>query len=111
MVGDLAMERYDGTGGNRMKEEETFWMVYCDGGTAPTIKHNSHDGAFKEANRICSKEGKPVYVLKAVGGYKIIPNPNPVRFNIGELCNFPEKSKIGGIYTAPYDPNIRVTLE
>ena len=88
------------------EEEETFWMVYCDGGTAPTIKHNSYDGAFKEANRICSKEGKPVYVLKAVGGYKIIPNPNPVRFNIGELRNV-----IGGIYTAPYDPNIRVTLK
>lgn len=94
-----------------MKEESIFWMVYCDGGTSPTRKHNNYDEAFKEANRICSKEGKPVYVLRAVGGYKMIPNPNPVRFNIGNLYHVSESSKIGGIYTAPYDPNIRVTLE
>ena len=93
-----------------MNDEKVFWMVYVDGKRAPAKKHMDHDEAFDEAKRLSYLEGKSVYVLKAVGGYKIIPNPNPVRFNIGPICHVSEKPIIGGIYTSPHDPNIRATF-
>jgi hypothetical protein len=94
-----------------MNDEKVFWMVYVDGKRAPAKKHMDHDEAFVEAKRLSSLEVKPVYVLKAVGGYKIIPNPTPVRFNIGPIREVTEQQRIGGIYTAPHDPNIRVTFK
>lgn len=94
-----------------MNDEEVFWMVYVEGERMPAKKHRNYDEAFVEAKRLSSLEGKPVYVLKAIGGYKIIPNPNPVRFNIGSKYAVAEQQIIGGIYTAPHDPNIRVTFK
>ena len=64
-----------------MSDEVMFWMVYSEGGRTPVKKHRNPDAAFDEAERLSSLEGNHVYVLKAVGGYKMIPNPNPVRFN------------------------------
>ena len=87
-----------------MNDEEMFWMVYVDGKMMPGKKHGNPDDAFDEAKRLSSLEGKPVYVLRAIGGYKIIPNPNPVRFNIGPKYAVAEQQIIGGIYTAPQDP-------
>ena len=94
-----------------MNDEKVFWMVYVEGERAPAKKHMDHDEAFDEAKRLSYLEGKSVYVLKAVGGYKIIPNPTPVRFHIGPIREVTEQQRIGGIYTAPHDPNIRVTFK
>lgn len=94
-----------------MNDEEMFWMVYVEGERTPAKKHRNPEDAFDEAKRLSSLEGKHVYVLKAVGGYKMIPNPNPVRFRIGPILEVTEQQRIGGIYTAPHDPNIRVTFK
>ncbi len=94
-----------------MNNEEMFWMVYVEGERTPVKKHGNPDDAFDEAKRLSSFEGKPVYVLKAVGGYKMIPNPKPVRFHLEPICHVSEQQRIGGIYTSPHDPNIRVNLK
>ena len=85
-----------------MSNEEMFWMVYVEGTMMPGKKHRNPDAAFDEAERLSSLEGKPVYVLSAIGGYKIIPNPNPVRFSIGDLSHVTEKQRLGGNYPAPF---------
>ena len=42
-----------------------FWMVYLDGGSAPTFQHLSRRAARDEAEILCKKTGKRAYVLEA----------------------------------------------
>lgn len=43
-----------------------FWMLYVEGGGAPTFRHDTPDGAKREAERLAVQTGKRVYVLEAV---------------------------------------------
>ena len=44
----------------------TFFMVYLEGGGAPTYQHTSMESAQLEAQRLSEQFGKPTYVLMAV---------------------------------------------
>ncbi len=44
---------------------EKFWMVYLDGGGAPTATHNDIDQAKREAERLARKYGKRAFVLES----------------------------------------------
>lgn len=44
--------------------EKKFFMVYADGGNAPTVKHPSIDVAEKEAQRLADKLGKKTFILE-----------------------------------------------
>ena len=44
-----------------------FWMVACDNGKSPTVKHPSLNLAKVEAQRLCRKEKVVFYVLECVG--------------------------------------------
>lgn len=56
-----------------------FWMVFADGGHAPTKQHLSQAEAEAEAQRIARKNRRAAYVLEAVAGYEP-QNPPVVRF-------------------------------
>lgn len=46
---------------------EDFWMVFIDGASAPTCKHESEEAARKEVERLAEKfPGKKVHVLRRV---------------------------------------------
>lgn len=47
-----------------------FWMLFVEGGSSPTHKHESYLDALQEAKRIATKEnykGGAIYVLEATG--------------------------------------------
>ena len=46
-------------------EDQEFYMLHVEGGSAPTVKHATVKDARKEAERLVKKENKPVYLLKA----------------------------------------------
>jgi hypothetical protein len=89
-----------------MNEEKLFWMVYCEEGNAPFKKHRNKEDAYAEAQRISTKTGKTTFVLEVVGGFEI-PIPVAVRFSVGSFGLITKKERMGGIYTAPHDPDIR----
>jgi len=64
-----------------MIEQEQFWMVYCDGGGSPLVKHKDVGKANEEAKRIAEKTGKTTYVLCAVHGFRI-PKPQAEHFEV-----------------------------
>lgn len=41
-------------------------MLYAEGGTASTFRHDTKEGAKREAERLAVQTGKRVYVLEAV---------------------------------------------
>lgn len=47
-------------------KETKFWMLYVEGGNAPTFAHRTIASARAEAERLAEKLGKKVYVLEAV---------------------------------------------
>lgn len=49
----------------RQFEDQEFYMLHVEGGSAPTVKHATVEGARKEAERLVKKENKPVYLLQA----------------------------------------------
>ncbi len=55
--------------------EAFFYMVFVDGKAAPVNKHDTHQSAEAEAERLVRKEGKETYVLAAVA--KCMPTPPP----------------------------------
>lgn len=45
----------------------SFFMVWCEGGGAPTCRHNARDDAKREAARLAlSNPGHRFYVLEAL---------------------------------------------
>ena len=43
--------------------KQTFWMIYVEGGNAPTYKHTSYESALAEAKRLAEITQKPTYIL------------------------------------------------
>ena len=56
-----------------------FWMVFADGGHAPTKRHFSQAEAEAEAQRIAQKNRRAAYVLETAAVYEP-PDPPVVRF-------------------------------
>lgn len=51
-----------------MSDSTKFWMVWNDGGYAPTHKHMTEGAARSEAERLARKaRGKRFVVLEAIG--------------------------------------------
>lgn len=51
----------------RMGPVAKFWMLYAEGGHAPTFRHGSKESAKEEAERLAKlKPGTRVHVLEAV---------------------------------------------
>ena len=45
----------------------SFWLVWCDGGGAPTVKHATYESAKNEARRLAqANRGKRFAVLQAI---------------------------------------------
>lgn len=50
--------------------EDSFWMVWCPLGGAPTVKHETKHSAEKEAERLARYHpGRSFYVLEAECGF------------------------------------------
>lgn len=47
-------------------EQTKFWMLYAEGGNAPTAEHQTYESAKAEAERLAEKLGRKIYVLEAV---------------------------------------------
>lgn len=54
------------------------FMVWVDGAYGPTKRHNELGLAMEEAERLCRKENKPVYVL--ADAWKCEPTAPPVKW-------------------------------
>ena len=50
--------------------EQSFWMVYVEGRSAPTKKHPTFLEAEKEAIRLAKCNQCAAYVLQAMQGYR-----------------------------------------
>ncbi|MBO4550860.1 MAG: hypothetical protein J5733_09030 [Bacteroidaceae bacterium] len=61
--------------------DETFFMLYVEGGGAPTYKHLNYPTALAEAKRLAAKTEQPVYILEAHS--KVELN----KFNITQLSS------------------------
>jgi hypothetical protein len=47
---------------------KTFWLVWCDGGGTPTVKHATRIEAKAEAERLARRnEGRTFHVLEVIG--------------------------------------------
>lgn len=55
----------------------TFWMVYLEGRSAPTKKHESYVEAMREALRLSTKERRSAYVLETKCAFVV---QDPVMF-------------------------------
>lgn len=66
---------------SQKEEPKIFWMLYAEGGSAPSAKHMTVEEMEKECERIARQSGKKVYILKTVGFMEIEkPLPPPVKF-------------------------------
>lgn len=45
--------------------DKVFYMVFVEGGGAPTVKHDSEHEAEKEAARLANKLNRPAFILEA----------------------------------------------
>lgn len=50
--------------------ETGFYMLYAEGGGAPTYKHGTLSLAEEEAKRLAIKTGKEIFVLATVAKFK-----------------------------------------
>lgn len=48
-----------------MKKEVGFYMIYLDGGGAPSYKHGNYERALIEARRLSSAHNRKAYILKS----------------------------------------------
>ena len=48
------------------KPTDPFWMVFCEGGSAPTVKYKTYAIARAEAERIALNTGRRAFVLMPV---------------------------------------------
>jgi hypothetical protein len=59
-----------------------FWMVWCEGGGTPTVRHQSYQSADAEASRLARlNRGQVFYVLRCVGG-RVMPAPQPSEIEV-----------------------------
>ena len=54
---------------------KTFWMVYVEGKSGPTMRHDSQQSALAEARRLALLTGKRAYVLEGQCVVEVRPNP------------------------------------
>ena len=47
-------------------KQQPFYMIYVEGGNAPTYKHETLESAQYEAKRLADKSDKKVYILCSV---------------------------------------------
>ena len=64
--------------------EAFFYMTFVEGGSFPSHRHDTHQSAETEAERLTRKEGKETYVLAAIAKCKPTPPP-PVQWVIPEI--------------------------
>ena len=73
-----------GIAGAQLSTERTnmkkFWMVYVEGTSSPTQKHESLILAKEEAERLVLKTGRTTYVLEAT----LLAKPSQVEFEVLE---------------------------
>lgn len=48
-----------------MKKETGFYMIYLQGGGAPTYRHMNYHTALQEAKRLASLTDRKAYILKS----------------------------------------------
>lgn len=67
-----------------------FWLVWRNGGSAPTFKHFTKEAADNEAGRLALKEpGSVFFVVKAVSGFQAdVPAINSVKLIKGDDIPF-----------------------
>lgn len=46
-----------------MNNYNPFWMIYVEGGNAPTYKHTNYESAVAEAKRLAELTGRPATIL------------------------------------------------
>lgn len=54
---------------------KTFWMVYVEGKSGPTMRHDSQQSALAEARRLALMTGKRAYVLEGQCVVEVRANP------------------------------------
>lgn len=47
-------------------KNEHFYMIFLEGGNAPTFAHETLDSAITEAKRLAKLTGKKAYILESV---------------------------------------------
>jgi hypothetical protein len=59
-----------------------FWMIWCEDGGVPTVRHASYEDADREAQRLArSNRGSVFYVLRCVGG-RVMPFPETTEIEV-----------------------------
>lgn len=54
-----------------MDQHKKFYMVWCEIGNPPTVKHETHDKACREAERLATfNPGRTFHVLECVTSVK-----------------------------------------
>lgn len=54
--------------------EKQFFMIYMEGGGAPTFKHGTEVEANNEAKRLTERFGRKTYVLSAIRSFEMKVN-------------------------------------
>lgn len=54
----------------KIDDNNTFYMIYVEGGTVPAIKHHDMYEAVTEAKRLAKHTGKETFILEAQISYK-----------------------------------------
>lgn len=75
IVAAAAKEGFDVKVSVREKQFPGFFMIFVEGGGAPTIRHESAEAVASEAERLAKLTDKNVFVLMAVSKCKADENP------------------------------------
>ncbi len=54
-----------------METNKTFYMVFVDGSSTPTFKHETLELATKEAQRLCEVTRNKAYVLCTLKSFEV----------------------------------------
>lgn len=55
---------------------ETFWMLYVEGGSSPNCRHFTLEAALKEAERLARNNlGRRVHILVSIGNAAVCQSP------------------------------------
>ncbi len=67
--------------------ERRFFMVWRDGGSAPTFQHTTRDSAVTEAVRLAEKSpGVKFYIMESVE-HVIAPKPTALSYSMAPAYN------------------------
>lgn len=59
-----------------------FWMVWCESGGVPTVRHATYEAADREAQRLARENrGRVFFVLRCVGG-RALPVPETIEIEL-----------------------------